>query len=99
MRAMVLLFAFTTLVSTPLLAQQSIGNPNTAPDTGAPGTSTPQPYKPLAPQPLPRTPANSVPLLKPATLPERSHNRRDQDLPLLREQRERNAQPLIKPSE
>lgn len=99
MRRMILLFALTALVSTPLLAQQPTGNPSTTPASGAPGTPTPQPYKPLAPQPLLHTPANSAPLLKPAPLLERSHNRSDQDLQLLREQRDRNAQPLKKPSE
>ena len=100
MRPIILLVALTTLTSTPLLAQQPIGNPLPEPATGAPGTATPQPYgMPAAPRPLPNAPANSVPLLKQPPLLEPSQNRRDLDLQLLREQRERNAQPLKKPAE
>ncbi len=100
MRRIILLVALTTLASTSLLAQQPIGNPLPEPATGAPGTATPHPYgMPAAPRHLPSAPANSVPLLKQPPLQERSQNRRDQGLQLLREQRERNAQPRKKPAE
>jgi uncharacterized iron-regulated membrane protein len=99
MRRMILLFALTTLTSTALFAQQPVGNTVITPTTGAPGTATPQPYAPAMPQHLPSVPVNRAPLLKPAPLPERSQTRTDQDVQLLREQRERNVQPLKQPSE
>ena len=100
MRRIIFLVALTSLASTSLFAQQPIGNTLPEPATGAPGTATPLPYGvPAMPRQLPSAPANSVPLLKQPSLLEPSQNRRDQDLQLLRERRERNAQPLKKPAE
>lgn len=99
MPRIILLCALCVLASTTVLAQQPVGNSRPPPATGAPGTATPQPYAPVAPQHLPSAPAYSSPLLKQAPLPERLQPRTDQDVPLLREQRERNAQPLKKLSE
>lgn len=96
MRLTTLLFVLSTLVSASLLAQQPPKMPSTAPAAGAPGTATPQPYAPAAPQHLPAPTHNNPPLLKQAPLPESSQSRRDQELPLLKEQRERNTQPLPK---
>ena len=92
MRLHALLFVLTTLSSPLLLAQQPPKMPSTAPAAGAPGTATPQPYAPAAPQHLPAPSRDNPPLLKQAPLPESSQPRRDQELPLLREQRERNTQ-------
>ena len=98
MRLTTLLFVLITLASTSLLAQQSPKMPATAPAPGSPGTATPQPYPPTAPQHLPAPSRNNPPLLRQAPQ-ERNPLRRDQDLPLLREQRERNAQPVPKADE
>ena len=96
MRLTTLLIVLTTLTSTSLMAQQPPKMPATAPAAGAPGTATPQPYAPAAPQHLPASARNNPPLLKQAPLPESSQPRRDQELPLIKEQRERNTQPLEK---
>ncbi|VXB98247.1 conserved exported hypothetical protein [Pseudomonas sp. 8BK] len=99
MRLTTLLFVLSALFSTSLLAQQPPKMPATGPATGAPGTATPQPYAPVAPQHLPAPTRNNPPLLKQAPLPEPSQPRRDQELPLLKEQRERNTRPLPKSDE
>lgn len=99
MRLTPLLFVLTTLASASLLAQQPPKMPAITPAAGAPGTATPQPYSPAVPQHLPGPTHNNPPLLKQAPLPEASQPRRDQDVPLLQEQRERNVQPVQKPDE
>ena len=99
MRLTALLFALTSLASTPLLAQQPPKMPATAPAAGAPGTATPQPYAPVPAQHLPNSSSQNPPLLKPLPKPEAREPRRDEDLQLLREQRERNAQPVPKSAE
>jgi hypothetical protein len=94
MRLTTLLFALTTLGSTSLLAQQPpVPSYPTTPVPGSPGTATPQPHAPITTQQVPRATGNNPPLLKPAPAPE-SQRRPDQDVPLLKEQRERNARPL-----
>lgn len=99
MRLNHLLLVLTTLASTSLLAQQPPKMPATSPAPGAPGTATPQPYPSTAPQHLPVPSRNNPPLLKQPSQPQSSQPRRDQELPLLKEQRERNTQPLPKPDE
>ncbi|WP_339524447.1 hypothetical protein [Pseudomonas sp. EA_35y_Pfl2_R111] len=99
MRLNHLLLVLTTLASTALLAQQPPKMPSTAPAPGAPGTATPQPYPSAAPQHIPAPTRNNPPLLKQPSPPQSNQPRSDQDLPLLREQRERNAQPLPKADE
>lgn len=96
MRLTTLLLVLSTLVSTSLLAQQLPKMPATGPAAGAPGTATPQPYAPAAPQHLPAPTRNNPPLLKQAPLPESGQPSRDQELRLLKEQRERNTQSLPK---
>ncbi|CAN7158086.1 hypothetical protein LJR071_000148 [Pseudomonas sp. LjRoot71] len=99
MRLTALLFALTTLASTSILAQQPPKMPATAPATGAPGTATPQPYAPVPAQHLPNSSSQNPPLLNPLPKPEAREPRRDEDLRLLQEQRERNAQPVLKSAE
>jgi hypothetical protein len=99
MRLNTLLLVLSTLASTSLLAQQQPKMPAAAPTPSGPGTATPQPYPATTPQHLPASKANNPPLLKPATPAQPSQQRRDKDLPLLQEQRERNAKSLSKPDE
>lgn len=99
MRLTVLLFALTTLASSALLAQHLPKMPAAAAPAGAPGTATPQPYAPLPGPQLPDTGSQNPPLLTPLPTPEALHPRRDEDLPLLQQQRERNARPVLKPAE
>lgn len=94
MRLTTLLLVLSAVFSTALLAQQPPKMPAATPTPGAPGTATPQPYAPVAPQHLPSTTISNPPLLKQAPLPQSSQPRSDQDVRLLQEQRERNAQPL-----
>ncbi|MFZ3153776.1 hypothetical protein [Pseudomonas sp.] len=94
MRLTTLLLVLSTLASTSLLAQQPPKMPATAPVAGAPGTATPQPYAPVAPQHLPASTRNKPPLLRQAPQPQSNQPRRDQELPLLQQQRERNTQAL-----
>jgi hypothetical protein len=97
MRPISLLLVLTALTSTALFAQQPIKMP--APASGGPGTATPQPYSPVTPQNLPHRTFDNAPLYKQAPLPESRQPRRDEDVQLLQEQRERNAQPIQKLNE
>lgn len=92
MRLPIVLFAALTC-SLPLYAQQPAVR---AP--GSPGTATPQPYAPALPRAVPNTNLNKPALLKQPQLPSANQGRStDQDLQLLQQQRQRNADALDKP--
>lgn len=74
------------LVLSSLTAAQSRERP-----PGSPGTPTPQPYPPPAPMTIPRLPSGNPPLLPP--LPPAKGNQRQESLPLIDEQQQRNPKP------
>jgi hypothetical protein len=99
MPRIILLTALFALAGASAFAQQPLTHTGHTPPPGSPGTATPQPYAPVTPQHLPIAPASSLPLMRPAPELQPSPSRTDKDLPLLREQRERNARPLEKSGE
>ena len=82
--------AVTALACVPMVWAQT---PATSSLPGAPGRATPQPYAPVAPIHLPPSEQNP-PLLKVPQAPALNVPRGDQDLPLLREQRQRALAPV-----
>ncbi|UVE16509.1 hypothetical protein NVV93_12905 [Pseudomonas sp. LS44] len=95
MRTFLMILALTGLaVGTALAAGPLLQMPSAAP-AGAPGTPTPTPYQQVVPHDVPSVSPRQPPLLNngdirpPQAVPSPS---RDQDLPLLQEQRQRNFQ-------
>ncbi|WP_341305308.1 hypothetical protein [Pseudomonas sp. TMP25] len=88
-----LVLAVVAIVSLPAAWAQ----PTTAPAHDAPGRATQQPYAPVAPIHLPAPRDGNPPLLTVPTAPAVNPPRRDEELPLLREQRQRPLAPVPAP--
>ncbi|WP_397379104.1 hypothetical protein [Pseudomonas sp.] len=88
-----LVLAVVAIVSLPAAWAQ----PSTTPAADAPGRATPQPYAPVAPIHLPAPRDGNPPLLTVPAAPAVNPPRRDQELPLLREQRQRPIAPVPAP--
>lgn len=88
-----LVLAVVAIVSLPA----ALAQPSTAPAPDAPGRATPQPYAPVAPIHLPAPRDGNPPLLTVPAAPAVNPPRRDEELPLLREQRQRPIAPVPAP--